>query len=171
MSLGTWFHLEMLWRCLGLFHTPVDGRWRCVWGLGSIWRCLGSPHPPYLLFQKRRSNRQVKRKKYTEDLDIKITDDEEDEELDVTGPVRPEQPPVPQLPVPEPEPEGETLPSMQFFVVRTMASSPQKLSVVSTIIIITSFFIPFHPCYLIFSRKTPVRRTRPSWTRSSPCGW
>uniref|UniRef100_A0A8C4YKM8 Chromodomain helicase DNA binding protein 8 n=1 Tax=Gopherus evgoodei TaxID=1825980 RepID=A0A8C4YKM8_9SAUR len=30
--------------------------------------------------QKRRSNRQVKRKKYTEDLDIKITDDEEDEE-------------------------------------------------------------------------------------------
>nr|XP_009931798.1 PREDICTED: chromodomain-helicase-DNA-binding protein 8 [Opisthocomus hoazin] len=66
--------------------------------------------------QKRRSNRQVKRKKYTEDLDIKITDDEEDEELDVTGPVRPEQPPVPQLPVPEPEPEGETLPSMQFFV-------------------------------------------------------
>uniref|UniRef100_A0A672UUM7 Chromodomain helicase DNA binding protein 8 n=1 Tax=Strigops habroptila TaxID=2489341 RepID=A0A672UUM7_STRHB len=35
----------------------------------------------------------VKRKKYTEDLDIKITDDEEDEELDVTGPMRPEQPP------------------------------------------------------------------------------
>ncbi|XP_075597457.1 chromodomain-helicase-DNA-binding protein 8 [Balearica regulorum gibbericeps] len=66
--------------------------------------------------QKRRSNRQVKRKKYTEDLDIKITDDEEDEELDVTGPIRPEQPPVPQPPVPEPEPEGETLPSMQFFV-------------------------------------------------------
>ncbi|XP_035428243.2 chromodomain-helicase-DNA-binding protein 8 [Cygnus atratus] len=66
--------------------------------------------------QKRRSNRQVKRKKYTEDLDIKITDDEEDEELDVTGPVRPEQPPAPQPPAPEPEPEGETLPSMQFFV-------------------------------------------------------
>ncbi|XP_059586405.1 chromodomain-helicase-DNA-binding protein 8 isoform X3 [Alligator mississippiensis] len=66
--------------------------------------------------QKRRSNRQVKRKKYTEDLDIKITDDEEDEELDVTGPVRPEQPPMPQPPAPEPEPEGETLPSMQFFV-------------------------------------------------------
>ncbi|KAM8793631.1 chromodomain-helicase-DNA-binding protein 8-like [Eudromia elegans] len=64
--------------------------------------------------QKRRSNRQVKRKKYTEDLDIKITDDEEDEELDVTGPARPEQPPAPQLP--PPEPEGETLPSMQFFV-------------------------------------------------------
>lgn len=51
-------------------------------------------------------------------MDIKITDDEEDEELDVTGPVRPEQPPVPQPPAPEPEPEGETLPSMQFFVVR-----------------------------------------------------
>ncbi|XP_010726410.3 36.4 kDa proline-rich protein-like, partial [Meleagris gallopavo] len=66
--------------------------------------------------QKRRSNRQVKRKKYTEDLDIKITDDEEDEELDVTGPVRSEQPPAPQPPAPEPEPEGETLPSMQFFV-------------------------------------------------------
>ncbi|XP_078064086.1 chromodomain-helicase-DNA-binding protein 8-like, partial [Mustelus asterias] len=37
--------------------------------------------------QKRRSNRQVKRKKYTEDLDLKITDDE-DEEVDVTGPVK-----------------------------------------------------------------------------------
>lgn len=59
----------------------------------------------------------MKRKKYTEDLDIKITDDEEDEELDVTGPPRPEQPPAPQPPAPEPEPEGETLPSMQFFVV------------------------------------------------------
>ncbi|XP_042329104.1 chromodomain-helicase-DNA-binding protein 8 isoform X4 [Sceloporus undulatus] len=66
--------------------------------------------------QKRRSNRQVKRKKYTEDLDIKITDDEEDEELDVTGPVKTEQPPAPEPPAPEPIPEGETLPSMQFFV-------------------------------------------------------
>ncbi|XP_072357655.1 chromodomain-helicase-DNA-binding protein 8-like isoform X4 [Scyliorhinus torazame] len=37
--------------------------------------------------QKRRSNRQVKRKKYTEDLDLKITDDE-DEEVDVTGPAK-----------------------------------------------------------------------------------
>ncbi|XP_067108594.1 chromodomain-helicase-DNA-binding protein 8 isoform X1 [Osmerus mordax] len=36
------------------------------------------------LLQKRRSNRQVKRKKYTEDLDIKITDDEDDEDVDVT---------------------------------------------------------------------------------------
>lgn len=35
--------------------------------------------------QKRRSNRVVKRKKYTEDLDIKITDDEdEQEDVDVT---------------------------------------------------------------------------------------
>ena len=77
-----------------------------------------NPHPlASLPLQKRRSNRQVKRKKYTEDLDIKITDDEEDEELDVTGPVRSEQPPAPQPPAPEPEPEGETLPSMQFFVV------------------------------------------------------
>ncbi|XP_072833110.2 chromodomain-helicase-DNA-binding protein 8 isoform X1 [Pogona vitticeps] len=66
--------------------------------------------------QKRRSNRQVKRKKYTEDLDIKITDDEEDEELDVTGPVKTEQPPAPEPPAPEPIPEGETLPSLQFFV-------------------------------------------------------
>ncbi|XP_066579022.1 chromodomain-helicase-DNA-binding protein 8 isoform X2 [Amia ocellicauda] len=33
--------------------------------------------------QKRRSNRQVKRKKYTEDLDIKITDDEDEPEEDV----------------------------------------------------------------------------------------
>ncbi|KAM6450952.1 chromodomain-helicase-DNA-binding protein 8 isoform 1-T3 [Liasis olivaceus] len=66
--------------------------------------------------QKRRSNRQVKRKKYTEDLDIKITDDEEDEELDVTGPIKTEQPPAPEPPAPEPIPEGETLPSMQFFV-------------------------------------------------------
>ncbi|XP_029435998.1 chromodomain-helicase-DNA-binding protein 8 isoform X2 [Rhinatrema bivittatum] len=61
--------------------------------------------------QKRRSNRQVKRKKYTEDLDIRITDDEEEEEVDVTGPVRPEP-----LLLPEVPPESEVLPSMQFFV-------------------------------------------------------
>ncbi|KAJ8011779.1 hypothetical protein DPEC_G00061800 [Dallia pectoralis] len=38
------------------------------------------------MLAKRRSNRQVKRKKYTEDLDIKITDDEDepDEDVDVT---------------------------------------------------------------------------------------
>uniref|UniRef100_A0A671S2U2 Chromodomain-helicase-DNA-binding protein 8-like n=1 Tax=Sinocyclocheilus anshuiensis TaxID=1608454 RepID=A0A671S2U2_9TELE len=34
--------------------------------------------------KKRRSNRQVKRKKYTEDLDIKITDDEDEMDIDVT---------------------------------------------------------------------------------------
>ncbi|KAG8455526.1 hypothetical protein GDO86_001643 [Hymenochirus boettgeri] len=63
--------------------------------------------------QKRRSNRQVKRKKYTEDLDIKITDDEDDEEVDVTGPVKME----PTL-IPESTPilENEMVPSMQFFV-------------------------------------------------------
>uniref|UniRef100_A0A8C1AJ22 Chromodomain helicase DNA binding protein 8 n=1 Tax=Cyprinus carpio carpio TaxID=630221 RepID=A0A8C1AJ22_CYPCA len=33
--------------------------------------------------KKRRSNRQVKRKKYTEDLDIKITDDEDEMDADV----------------------------------------------------------------------------------------
>uniref|UniRef100_A0A8C0KRD9 Chromodomain helicase DNA binding protein 8 n=1 Tax=Canis lupus dingo TaxID=286419 RepID=A0A8C0KRD9_CANLU len=52
---------------------------------------------PFLPLQKRRSNRQVKRKKYTEDLDIKITDDEEEEEVDVTGPIKTE----PILPEPE----------------------------------------------------------------------
>ncbi|XP_062370150.1 chromodomain-helicase-DNA-binding protein 8-like [Cinclus cinclus] len=75
--------------------------------------------------QKRRSNRQVKRKKYTEDLDIKITDDEEEEELDVTGPARPDagQGPEagegrgPERPQPAPaEPDGDALPSVQFFV-------------------------------------------------------
>uniref|UniRef100_A0A8C8ETX0 Chromodomain-helicase-DNA-binding protein 8 n=1 Tax=Oncorhynchus tshawytscha TaxID=74940 RepID=A0A8C8ETX0_ONCTS len=35
------------------------------------------------MLAKRRSNRQVKRKKYTEDLDIKITDDEDEPEEDV----------------------------------------------------------------------------------------
>lgn len=40
---------------------------------------------PLSFGQKRRSNRVVKRKKYTEDLDIKITDDEdEQEDVDVT---------------------------------------------------------------------------------------
>uniref|UniRef100_A0A674HTT9 Chromodomain helicase DNA binding protein 8 n=1 Tax=Taeniopygia guttata TaxID=59729 RepID=A0A674HTT9_TAEGU len=69
---------------------------------GGKSKARGGPAP-----QKRRSNRQVKRKKYTEDLDIKITDDEEDEELDVTGPARPEQPPAP----PPPEPDGAENPS------------------------------------------------------------
>lgn len=82
------------------------------------------PPPP----QKRRSNRQVKRKKYTEDLDIKITDDEDDEELDVTGPIKTEHLPAPEPPAPEPIPEGETLPSMQFFVVRRCRASLPKLA-------------------------------------------
>ncbi|CAH2294634.1 chromodomain-helicase-DNA-binding 8 isoform X1 [Pelobates cultripes] len=63
--------------------------------------------------QKRRSNRQVKRKKYTEDLDIKITDDEDDEEVDVTGIIKTE--PV-LLPEPTQIPDSEAVPSMQFFV-------------------------------------------------------
>ncbi|XP_075425248.1 chromodomain-helicase-DNA-binding protein 8-like [Ascaphus truei] len=65
--------------------------------------------------QKRRSNRQVKRKKYTEDLDIKITDDEDDEEVDVTGLVKAE--PI-LLPEPMLVPENDAVPSLQFFVVR-----------------------------------------------------
>uniref|UniRef100_A0A7N8WWE1 Chromodomain helicase DNA binding protein 8 n=1 Tax=Mastacembelus armatus TaxID=205130 RepID=A0A7N8WWE1_9TELE len=55
---------------------------------------------------KRRSNRVVKRKKYTEDLDIKITDDEdEQEDVDVTTTLKQEM-----------ELDGDGLPSMQFFV-------------------------------------------------------
>ncbi|CAJ0929282.1 unnamed protein product [Ranitomeya imitator] len=73
----------------------------------------GSPAEDEDSVQKRRSNRQVKRKKYTEDLDIKITDDEDDEEVDVTGPVKSE--PV-LLPEPIPLLDHETAPSMQFFV-------------------------------------------------------
>lgn len=83
-----------------------------------------SPASPAMLeddmIMKRRSNRVVKRKKYTEDLDIKITDDEEDQEdIDVTttaaavasisG--------VPPAPIPqEVELDPDGLPSMQFFV-------------------------------------------------------
>ncbi|XP_056334959.1 chromodomain-helicase-DNA-binding protein 8 isoform X2 [Danio aesculapii] len=69
--------------------------------------------------QKRRSNRQVKRKKYTEDLDIKITDDEDelDADVDVTTTPMPTvghvQPLGAELP---PELDGDGLPSMQFFV-------------------------------------------------------
>ncbi|KAF7706065.1 chromodomain-helicase-DNA-binding protein 8 isoform X1 [Silurus meridionalis] len=71
------------------------------------------------LSQMRRSNRQVKRKKYTEDLDIKITDDEDEpgEDVDVTTPItilttghsQSMGPPFQEL-------EGDGLPSMQFFV-------------------------------------------------------
>ncbi|KAM4754425.1 LOW QUALITY PROTEIN: chromodomain-helicase-DNA-binding protein 8-like [Cyanocitta cristata] len=97
--------------------TPVVGkkRKRNASSDNSDSEVLPAPSPRHdddSSVQKRRSNRQVKRKKYTEDLDIKITDDEEDEELDVTGPARPEQPPAP----PPPEHDGDALPSMQFFV-------------------------------------------------------
>uniref|UniRef100_A0A7N8WRH1 Chromodomain helicase DNA binding protein 8 n=1 Tax=Mastacembelus armatus TaxID=205130 RepID=A0A7N8WRH1_9TELE len=62
---------------------------------------------PLLSDQKRRSNRVVKRKKYTEDLDIKITDDEdEQEDVDVTTTALKQ----------EMELDGDGLPSMQFFV-------------------------------------------------------
>uniref|UniRef100_A0A8C0H2X4 Chromodomain helicase DNA binding protein 8 n=1 Tax=Chelonoidis abingdonii TaxID=106734 RepID=A0A8C0H2X4_CHEAB len=74
--------------------TPYVCMWgRCPGSVCSVCPGVSLTRPPLLHPQKRRSNRQVKRKKYTEDLDIKITDDEEDEELDVTGPVRLEQPP------------------------------------------------------------------------------
>lgn len=64
----------------------------------------------------------VKRKKYTEDLDIKITDDEDEQEdvdvittaaavASISGGT------VAQL-KPEVELDGDGLPSMQFFVVR-----------------------------------------------------
>lgn len=69
----------------------------------------------------RRSNRQVKRKKYTEDLDIKITDDEDEpgEDVDVTTPAAI----LPtghcqSLGTPFQVLEGDGLPSMQFFVVK-----------------------------------------------------
>uniref|UniRef100_A0A665X937 Chromodomain helicase DNA binding protein 8 n=1 Tax=Echeneis naucrates TaxID=173247 RepID=A0A665X937_ECHNA len=59
------------------------------------------------MIMKRRSNRVVKRKKYTEDLDIKITDDEdEQEDVDVTTTALKQ----------EMELDGDGLPSMQFFV-------------------------------------------------------
>uniref|UniRef100_A0A8B9LS63 Chromodomain helicase DNA binding protein 8 n=1 Tax=Astyanax mexicanus TaxID=7994 RepID=A0A8B9LS63_ASTMX len=70
------------------------------------------------LSQMRRSNRQVKRKKYTEDLDIKITDDEDEpeEEVDVTTPAVVTTG-LPQPVAPELQGlEGDGLPSMQFFV-------------------------------------------------------
>ncbi|KAM9458715.1 chromodomain-helicase-DNA-binding protein 8-like isoform 3-T9 [Salvelinus alpinus] len=78
------------------------------------------------MLAKRRSNRQVKRKKYTEDLDIKITDDEDEPEEDVdvttttaavasitgggTGQLMGEQ--LKQ----ELQLDGDSLSSMQFFV-------------------------------------------------------
>ncbi|XP_069094372.1 chromodomain-helicase-DNA-binding protein 8 isoform X2 [Pleurodeles waltl] len=65
--------------------------------------------------QKRRSNRHVKRRKYTEDLDFKITDDEEEEDVDVTGLVKMEPMAVSEGLLPPTEP-AECVPSMQFFV-------------------------------------------------------
>lgn len=84
--------------------------------------------------QMRRSNRQVKRKKYTEDLDIKITDDEDEpvEEVDVITPaaILPAGPSQ-SMGTTFQEPEGDGLPSLQFFVVKFTAffghSTVQKL--------------------------------------------
>lgn len=83
--------------------------------------------------QKRRSNRVVKRKKYTEDLDIKITDDEdEQEDVDVTTTAAAvasisggtaAQLMGEQLKQ-EMELDGDGLPSMQFFVVRLKGGMP-----------------------------------------------
>uniref|UniRef100_A0A8C5NC61 Chromodomain-helicase-DNA-binding protein 8 n=1 Tax=Gouania willdenowi TaxID=441366 RepID=A0A8C5NC61_GOUWI len=72
------------------------------------------------MIMKRRSNRVVKRKKYTEDLDIKITDDEdEQEDIDVTTTAAAVAS-ISGLPMPqvkqEIELDGDGLPSMQFFV-------------------------------------------------------
>lgn len=71
--------------------------------------------------QKRRSNRVVKRKKYTEDLDIKITDDEdEQEDVDVTttaAAVASISGGTAALLKQEMELDVDGQPSMQFFVV------------------------------------------------------
>ncbi|XP_051555983.1 chromodomain-helicase-DNA-binding protein 8 isoform X3 [Myxocyprinus asiaticus] len=69
--------------------------------------------------QKRRSNRQVKRKKYTEDLDIKITDDEDeiDADVDVTTTVMSAAGHVQSMGAElQKELDGDGLSSMQFFV-------------------------------------------------------
>uniref|UniRef100_A0A8C9WIK6 Chromodomain helicase DNA binding protein 8 n=1 Tax=Scleropages formosus TaxID=113540 RepID=A0A8C9WIK6_SCLFO len=75
---------------------------------------LSPPASPHTLqedmLQKRRSNRQIKRKKYTEDLDIKITDDEDEPEEEVDGQSLGEE-------LQEYSGmDGDGLPSMQFFV-------------------------------------------------------
>lgn len=75
--------------------------------------------------QKRRSNRQVKRKKYTEDLDIKITDDEDEMDADVdvtTTPVSAAGHVQSMGAELQQELDGDGLPSMQFFVVRQRTS-------------------------------------------------
>ncbi|XP_051990554.1 chromodomain-helicase-DNA-binding protein 8-like isoform X2 [Xyrauchen texanus] len=69
--------------------------------------------------QKRRSNRQVKRKKYTEDLDIKITDDEDeiDADVDVTTTVMSAAGHAQSMGAElQKELDGDALSSMQFFV-------------------------------------------------------
>ncbi|KAF7648394.1 hypothetical protein LDENG_00157570 [Lucifuga dentata] len=72
------------------------------------------------MIMKRRSNRVVKRKKYTEDLDIKITDDEdEQEDVDVTtnaAAVASISGGTAAQLKQEMEMDGDGLPSMQFFV-------------------------------------------------------
>ncbi len=75
--------------------------------------------------QKRRSNRQVKRKKYTEDLDIKITDDEDEMDADVdvtTTPVSSAGRLLSMGAELQQELDGDGLQSMQFFVVRQQSS-------------------------------------------------
>ncbi|XP_036375367.1 chromodomain-helicase-DNA-binding protein 8-like [Megalops cyprinoides] len=104
--------------------TPVGGKKRKRTGSSDHSDGeLSPPASPHALeedmMQKRRSNRQVKRKKYTEDLDIKITDDEDEqeEEVDVTttaGVMGQEQLMGEQLQ--ELSADGDGLPSMQFFV-------------------------------------------------------
>lgn len=84
----------------------------------------------------RRSNRQVKRKKYTEDLDIKITDDEDEpgEEVDVTTPAAIlSTGHLESMGTLFKEAEGDGLPSMQFFVV--------TFSTVLVVELFTRFFI------------------------------
>ncbi|KAL4657212.1 chromodomain-helicase-DNA-binding protein 8-like isoform X1 [Arapaima gigas] len=108
--------------------TPVGGKKRKR--IGSSDHSDGELSPPASpnilqddMLQKRRSNRQIKRKKYTEDLDIKITDDEDEqeEEVDVTTTM------AAALGVRQGQSVGEELqeyagvdgdglPSMQFFV-------------------------------------------------------
>ncbi|KAG7455016.1 hypothetical protein MATL_G00252000 [Megalops atlanticus] len=104
--------------------TPVGGKKRKRTGSSDHSDGeLSPPASPHALqedmMQKRRSNRQVKRKKYTEDLDIKITDDEDEqeEEVDVTttaGVMVQQQLMGEQLQ--ELSADGDGLPSMQFFV-------------------------------------------------------
>ncbi|KAJ8366948.1 hypothetical protein AAFF_G00336370 [Aldrovandia affinis] len=108
--------------------TPVGGKKRKR--TGSSDHSEGELSPPASprtleedMLQKRRSNRQVKRKKYTEDLDIKITDDEDEqeEEVDVTTTtvgtiVGHEQSMGEQLQQELSGLDGDGLPSMQFFV-------------------------------------------------------